>query len=54
MLDPSYFDDPKSFQGFRFVGGSNKAGFNGQPKQKSQFTDASMNWLVWGSGKTVW
>ena len=41
--DAKVFTDPLRFDGTRFARGS-----------PSRFTDASANWLLWGTGRVVW
>lgn len=56
MLDPQNHDDSGQFNGFRFVAkvpSSDNKETSNDNKASSQFTNASLTWLIWGSGKTV-
>lgn len=56
MLDSHNYNNPQTFDGFRFVteiSRDNKQSYS-EHKTSSRFTDASSTWLIWGSGKTVW
>jgi hypothetical protein len=53
MHNPKLYRDPATFDAFRFIAkGSDKPDTHN--KNTSHFTDASLEWLMWGSGKTVW
>lgn len=54
MHDPLHFRDPLKFDGFRFVQERGGEDIVAHSSKASLFTDTSLDWLVWGLGKTVW
>ena len=54
MHDSMYFRDPTNFDGFRFAKKTNVISDDLQDSKASRLTDSSLDWMVWGLGKTVW
>lgn len=52
MRDSQYFQDPMDFDGFRFI--KSCPGGRQNSLKPSKLTDASEEWLVWGSGRILW
>ena len=49
MSDPASYQNPASFQGFRFANGA-----AGVPTSTSRFTHPSSNFTFWGSVRYPW
>lgn len=50
MQDASYYEDPLSFQGFRFVDRTSRAG----PIPESRLSHPSWTFPFWGTVKQAW
>ena len=49
MSDPANYDDPASFQGFRFANGD-----DGIPTSTSRLSHPSADFTLWGSARYPW
>lgn len=55
MLDPQKYNDPSSFDPFRFTNHKDSTQeVRVRNPETGLLTEPSPDWLVWGSGKTVW
>lgn len=59
MTSSTYYPDPVTFHGFRFVSPEIaspeiRESFSLLQLQPSKITDASQAWHVWGTGRMVW
>ena len=48
MQDRNLYEDPFTFNGFRFVNRGQK------PDPSTHFSGSSIDFTLWGGGKTVW
>lgn len=59
MQDSTRYRDPQKFDGFRFARANAQLQQHQQcadvpDRKESKFTDASLDWPIWGFGNAAW